>query len=395
MANVLRPTIKRIVRINEYDLLRIKVSMGNMYMCQDSMKLYYDQGDSATDRVLYGYISVKTINDLKNKLSPVFGTVYYCWENNSLWLWNNKWECLYSDSTYPSAYNYEDVPSPSDPQSLEAIYRYGMPNAPADDNGLLKDGSVCVRDINRLIKGRIYIAEDNDNFVISSYLGGGIRFLPNGKMSTDGEFIIGDDGTSSIRSQFKVLNNELYVDYSEEPENDDNPYIKSSHLYKVFHEGNLDTSAIIVMSPEDVYRKLLDDSLPDELDFNVSRFQGHTPDYFAVASHTHLASDISDLNNVLDDKCDIAIRNVFTSMTSQGITAYYNATTNHLDLKADTFSLTFTGGATGYGTITHLEDAIINLTVIPSSHVHQDLVNELLRLNTVCEDLQRQIDELR
>ena len=71
---------------------------------------------------------------------------------------------------------------------------YGMPNAPADDNGLLKDGSVCVRDENRLIKGRIYIAEDNDNFVISSYLGGGIRFLPNGRMSSEGEFIIGDDG---------------------------------------------------------------------------------------------------------------------------------------------------------------------------------------------------------
>ena len=58
MSTVLTPNIKRIMRVTEYDLLRIKVSMGNMYMCQDTMKLYYDQGNASTDRVLYNYISV-------------------------------------------------------------------------------------------------------------------------------------------------------------------------------------------------------------------------------------------------------------------------------------------------------------------------------------------------
>ena len=396
MANILRPTIKRIVRINEYDLLRIKVSMGNMYMCQDSMKLYYDQGNSATDRVLYDYISVKTVNDLKNRLSPIFGTVYYCWEDNSLWLWNNRWECLYSDSTYPSAYNYSDVPSPSDPKTLESIYMFGMPNIPADDNGLLKDGSVCVRDENRLIKGRIYIAEDNDNFVISSYLGGGIRFLPNGRMSSDGEFLIGDDGISKIRSQFRVLNNELYIDYSEDPVNDDNRFQNNEHLYKVFHEGNLDTSAIQIMTPLQIYNKLLEtDTLPDEFDFNVNRFQGHTPEYFATAEHTHTALQITDLNDIVNDRCDTAIKNTFNTMSSEGITASYNSVTNHLTLRADPFSITFTGGVTGSCDIVKLTSTDVNLTVIPSAHTHQDILDDLLRLHSICDDLQRQIDELR
>ena len=212
MSTVLTPNIKRIMRVTEYDLLRIKVSMGNMYMCQDTMKLYYDQGNASTDRVLYNYISVKTINDLNNNITPILNYVYYCWEDNSLWVWLNKWVCLYSDTTYPSAYSYDDVPSSSNPQNINAVYRYDMPNMPADDNGLLKDGSVVIRDINRLIKGKIYINDNNDNLTISSFLGGGIRFLPNGKMLSDGELLIGDNGKSYIRSEFKVLNNELYVD---------------------------------------------------------------------------------------------------------------------------------------------------------------------------------------
>ena len=53
MATISTPTIKRIYKVTEYDLLHIKVSLGNMYMCQDTMKLYYDQGNSASDRVIY------------------------------------------------------------------------------------------------------------------------------------------------------------------------------------------------------------------------------------------------------------------------------------------------------------------------------------------------------
>ena len=382
MSNITTPTIKRIMRVTEYDLLRIKVSMGNMYMCQDTMKLYYDQGNSATDRVLYNYISVRTVNDLNKNVSPIFSYVYYCWEDNSLWVWLNKWVCLYSDTTYPSAYEYEDVPSTSDPQNINAIYRYDMPNMPADDNGLLKDGSVVVRDRNRLIKGKIYINDNNDNFTISSYLGGGIRFLPNGKMLSEGEFLIGDDGISTLRSRFKVLNNEMYVDYSEHPEDDDNRYQNQEHLYKVFHEGNLDTSAIQIMTPLQVYNKLLDNSLPSELAFNVNRLAGHQIEDFSLVGHTHTSLDITDLGEVVDDKCKIAIRRTFNNMSSTGITSSYNATTDHLSLKANDFTLTFKGGVTGVGTIRNLESTQIVLEVKPDEHRHQDIWDEIERLKS-------------
>lgn len=240
--------IEKIIKVTEFDLLRIKVRVGYMYMCVDSRKLYFDQGNSSQDRVIYDYISVRTTNDLQYYITPLYGNVYYCWEDNSLWIWQNKWLSLYQDSTYPSAYVYDDVPSVTSQANLNAIYRYDMPNAPADDNGLLKDGSVVIRDRQRIIKGRISIDDGNDNLTISSYLGGGIRFLPNGKMLTQGELLIGDDGETTLRAQFKVLNNELYVDYSEEPEKDFNAYQNNEHLYKVFHQGNLDTSALQILS---------------------------------------------------------------------------------------------------------------------------------------------------
>ena len=395
MATISTPTIKRILKVTEYDLLRIKVSMGNMYMCQDTMKLYFDQGNSSTDRVLYNYISVRTVNDLQKNVNPILNYVYYCWEDNSLWVWLNKWVCLYSDSTYPSAYVYEDTPSASNPQNLNSVYRYDMPNMPADDNGLLKDGSVVIRDINRLIKGKIYIEDNNDNLIISSYLGGGIRFLPNGKMLSDGELLLGDDGVSYIRSQFKVLNNELYIDYSEHPENDKNSYKNEEHLYKVFHQGNLDTSAIQIMTPLQVYNKLTDDSLPEVFDFNVSKLSGHTIADVALKEHTHTSKDITDLGEVVDDKVNISTRKLFNSMSSTGITSEYNAVTNHLSLKVNDFTITFKGGVSGTAEIRNLESAEAEIEVLPDKHTHKNLEDEIAKLQSICNNLQQQIDELK
>ena len=131
MSTISTPTIKRILRVTEYDLLHIKVSMGNMYMCQDTMKLYFDQGNASTDRVMYNYISIRTVNDLQNNVSPVWNYTYYCWEDNSLWLWNNKWISLYTDTSYPSAYVYDDN------RNITDVYNGDQPYTVLDNNGLL------------------------------------------------------------------------------------------------------------------------------------------------------------------------------------------------------------------------------------------------------------------
>ena len=56
------PVINRIIRMTEFDLLRTAIKQGNMYMCLDSQKLYFDE--SASKRTLYFYTGVKSVNDI-------------------------------------------------------------------------------------------------------------------------------------------------------------------------------------------------------------------------------------------------------------------------------------------------------------------------------------------
>lgn len=374
-----------------------------MYMCLDTMKLYFDQGTTPSDRQLCDYISVYTLVDLQHNIDPMNGKIYYVWEDNSVWVWSNKWVCLFSRTTYPSGYVYDGIPSETDPQVIDPVYRYDMPSVPADDNGLLHDGSVVVRDENRLIKGKLYIDEGNNNLVISSFLGGGVRLLPNGRMSTNGEFYIdnvieGNDVNTSvagIRARFSVLNNEMYVDYSEDIEHDTNPYPNFDHRYMVFHEGNLDTSVLRIMTPLQIYDKLMDTStLPDPFEFNVERLNGYTSDDFALASHTHTAVQITDLPDKIEAESIAQLRRILNSMSSSSIRVSYNSATQHLSLDANTFNIDLSGDVNGTGTVDKLQNVTIETTVDPDRHIHQDLVDAIARLNSICDDLQQQIDDI-
>lgn len=380
------PTINGIIRMTEFDLLRTKIKQGYMYMCLDSLNLYYDETDSR--RVRYTYVSIKTANDLFYNITPSSGTTYYCWEDNSLWLWMNKWISLWTDSTYPAAYNYDSAnPTSANPSSLNYVYYNDDPNTPVDTNGLLKDGSVIVRDRNRIIKGKIYIEDNNDNLTISSFLGGGIRFLPNGKMDTDGELLIGDDGKSIFRTELHLLNNEAYIDYSEDPDSDPSDYPNDEHIYEIFHSGNLDVSAIKVLNPLDIYNKLLDDSLPDPLEFSVKYLNGKTSDEFALSQHNHIATDITDFNDKARAQAEVKIKEIFNNMIGEGIYISYISSSSTFKMSANNFNITFDGGVSGTATITHLGDTTTELTVNPARHVHQNYIDTM-------NDLQDQIDHL-
>lgn len=395
MATIQVPKIDRIYRVTEFDMLRTAIQKNSMYLCVDSLKMYYDSGVTEDSRGAFNYVSVGTINELLKEITPDYGKIYYVWEDNSMWVWLNKWEALYSQTTYPSAYSYADIPSITNKQVIDEIYRYDMPNMPADDNGLLKDGSVVVRDRNRLIKGKIYIEDSNDNLIISSFLGGGLRLLPNGRMSTDGELlldkrqVLGGDPipTAVFRAEVTALNQEMYVDYSDNPLKDNNEYQNTTHRYKVFHEGNLDTSAIKIMTPQQIYDKLLDESLPQPFDFNVAYLNGKSASEFALASHKHVATDITDLDVRVTQLSGMAVRNIFTNMSGEGISAVYNPATEILTMSANSFRLTLSGGVSGSATIDKLTDTNIEVSVDPTKHSHTNY-------ETTLTSLQNQINSI-
>ena len=375
------PKINRIYRMTEFDVLRTAIKQGNMYICTDSLQMYYDE--SAVKRSKYTYTGIKTINDLMYNTTPNYGTSYYCWEDNSLWLWLNKWITLWADTNYPSAYIYTTYPTTENPGNLDSVFNI---NNVLDNNGLLQDGSVVIRDGHRIIKGKLFVNEENDNLTFSSFLGGGIRLLPNGEIDTNGELFIGDEGNSFLRSSLSLMNNEGYIDYSEHPELDNNPYKNDSHKYKVYHEGNLDTSAILEMTPQQVYEKLQDKSLPDPLDLSVSMISGKTIDDISLKGHTHVATDITNFNEEARHQASIEIRNVLTGLNGEGITVTTLGSDSY-KLSANNFILTFGGGVVGSGTVNHLTDTTINLTVDPTKHIHQNYITRM-------DDLQTQINSI-
>lgn len=374
MASVTTPTINKIIRLKNYDLLGTANKKYNMYMCLDTLQLWYDESDSK--RVLYAYVGVDTVNDLQNNLIPELGTTYYCWESNSLWLWMNRWICLYTDGKYPSAYR-------TDNGYIEEVYLSDDQPTIVDNNGLLRDGSVVVRDANRIIKGRLYISDSMDNLVISSYLGGGVRILPNGAFSSDGELYIDDDAKAYIRGEWNVRNHEIYVDYTEKPNEDKNEYRDSTHRYRVWHEGNLKLSSFD-LTGENIYNKIIDaqkdGTLPDPLVLNVDRLNGlHSTD-FALKSHVHTTSEISDFKKATEAAAEAVLKNRLTNMIFKGAKITWVEASKKFMLSTDNFILTLTGGVTGQGTVTNNTNTTIAVTVDPNKHKHKDITDRLDKL---------------
>lgn len=381
MSTVNTPKVNRIYRMTEFDQLRTAIKEGNMYICTDSLQMYYDE--SAVKRSKYTYTGIKTINDLMYNTSPSYGVSYYCWEDNSLWLWLNKWITLYADTNYPSAYIYTTYPTKEEPGQLNSVFNI---NNVLDNNGLLQDGSVVIRDGHRIIKGKLFVNEENDNLTFSSFLGGGIRLLPNGEIDTNGELFIGDEGESFLRSSLLIKNNEEYIDYSEHPELDENPYKNDTHKYKVYHEGNLDTSAILEMTPQQIYQKLQDKSLPDPLDLSVSMISGKTIDDISLVGHKHIANDITNFNEQARNQASIEIRTVMTGIQGEGITITPLGNDDYR-FSANNFTLTLGGGVVGSAVINHLSDTTLNVTVDPTKHIHENYVTRM-------DDLQGQINDI-
>lgn len=374
MASVTTPTINKIIRLKNYDLLGTQCKKYNMYMCLDTLQLWYDESDSK--RVLYAYVGVDTVNDLQKNLIPELGTTYYCWESNSLWLWMNRWICLYTDGKYPSAYR-------TDNGYIEEVYLSDDQPTIVDNNGLLRDGSVVVRDANRIIKGRLYISDSMDNLVISSYLGGGVRILPNGAFSSDGELYIDDDARAYIRGEWNVRNHEIYVDYTEKPNEDKNEYRDSTHRYRVWHEGNLKLSSFD-LTGENIYNKIIDaqknGTLPDPLVLNVDRLNGlHSTD-FALKSHVHTTSEISDFKEATKAAAEAVLKNRLTNMIFKGAKITWVEASKKFMLSTDNFILTLTGGVTGQGTVTNNTNTTIAVTVDPNKHKHKDITDRLDKL---------------
>lgn len=381
MAITVPSSERQIIRITEFDLMNTKIKAGNIYVCTDSRKMYEDITN--TDRTyLRNVVMIDTDKKRLYDTSPQNNVNYYVWETNELWLWLNGWRLIIGNPNYPIAYQYID----GDPVGIN-----DPGCCPPDQNGILKDGSVVVRDINRVIKGKIYIDETNDNLVISSFLGGGMKLLPNGMMGELGSLDIQETGKAWYYGEWNTWDN-MYVNFStEEGKKDPSPYPNDKHRYMVYHEGNLDIEGIMEqLTPESIYNKLLDKSLPSPFAFNVDMVDGKHASDFANRVHTHVTDDIIGLTSFTKD----LINHSLMDGDKKGITIDYNSDLDLYNFSANSFLLRVTGGATGSATVSNLTDTTLNIVVDPNKHVHDYGIDNIDGLREALDDLENnKLDE--
>lgn len=365
---------RQILRITEFDLMNTKIKQGNLYVCTDSRKMYEDVTN--TNRVLLNVTMIDTEKKRLYDTTPQNNRNYYVWETNELWLWLNGWIKIIGNPNYPTAYQYID----GDPVAIN-----GSGCCQPDQNGILKDGSVVVRDINRVIKGKIYIDETNDNLVISSFLGGGMKLLPNGQMGELGSLDIQETGKAWYYGEWNTWDN-MYVNFNVEDGNvDPSPYPNDEHRYLVYHEGNLNVQGILdQLTPEAIYNKLLDKSLPSPFAFNVDMVDGKHATDFAPVVHTHVPDDIIGLVSNTKE----LINHALMDGDKKGITIDYNSDLDLYNFSANSFLLRITGGATGSATISNLTDTTLNITVDPNKHVHDYGIDNISGLRQALDNLE-------
>lgn len=154
-----------------------KATAGDYYACTDSRTLYKDLTSSLEDRRIVNAVQLYKDNE-RAKIRPVNGRLYYVWETNELWTYDSGWTLKIGRSRDYNGYIYQNgyIKDISPVDSTASEPGTGV----LDNNGLLGDGSVVIRDSNRLVKGKIAIDSEDSSLIVSSFLGGGMSFYPNG-----------------------------------------------------------------------------------------------------------------------------------------------------------------------------------------------------------------------
>lgn len=335
---------RTIYRVNEFDLLSIPKVAGNLYACTDSRRMYEDI--SATERRVMSVQMIATEVDRQYNLRPTNATYYYVWETNELWLYHYGWELIIGNKT-------DETNQYVGSTGISYVKNSGC--CQSNNNGILGDGSVVVRDSNRVIKGKIYIDEENNELVFSSFLGGGLRFLPSGSFDEDGSLDI-SDGVLNYQGDAWIKGN-LFT-------TDDIYVVKESGQYKVYTEEDFVVGEW-EFNGNDIVQKL--GELPQPVNIDVQKFDGHTSDYYAKTIHKHVSSDITDLEKFVKDN---RYASLMTGNHDRGIQVEYDQKSDTYKFVPSPFLINIIGGVDGFATVRDLGDTTIEVTVNPDEHKH-------------------------
>lgn len=161
-------------------MLSLPVKQGQIYYVVELRCLYKDFGPSSYERSPYPAIVVNTDYERLNRLRPANGVNCYVIENNQLWLYDTRWVLKDGDIRKYNSYSYTNNGLSPVVNPDENITSSVTGDRIIDNNGLLGDGSVAVRDYNRIIRGTLSSNLERSQLEISSLLDNGILLRPYG-----------------------------------------------------------------------------------------------------------------------------------------------------------------------------------------------------------------------
>ena len=175
---------RQIIRCMQYDLFNTVPVVGQIYFCTDVRVLYKDNGPTKANRTRFNAVILTSDFERVNNIKPVIGKFYYIEQTNSLWLFDTRWVLkIGPGSTYNSyAVAYSDTYNGnyiSPIINVDESITNSNGDKIIDNNGLLGDGSVGIRDNNRIIRGLLKADSVYQQIVFNSYLDNGFLFIPN------------------------------------------------------------------------------------------------------------------------------------------------------------------------------------------------------------------------
>lgn len=170
-----------VVKCTKYDLLQIPSKQGQIYYVTDIRCLYKDYGPHVKDRGRLAALILNTEYERANKIRPQNGRLYYVIESNNLWVYDAKWVLKDGDVRKYNAYAYSGTNSITPVLNTSGdITSNTTGDRIIDNNGLLGDGSVVIRDLNRIIRGQLSLNNPRNELAITSYQDNGITLYPYG-----------------------------------------------------------------------------------------------------------------------------------------------------------------------------------------------------------------------
>ena len=173
----------QIYKCNQIEMLKLVPVMNRMYFCTDSRVLYKDFSNSREGRLRFNAVILYSDSDRLNNIKPEIGKFYYVENTNSLWLFDGRWVIKIGESAkynmYTSGDGVDDAGNITPVSSSDYTITNEYGDRIIDNNGLLGNGAVVVRDYNRLLRASLEANIPTQEIHIKSHLDNGFVFIPN------------------------------------------------------------------------------------------------------------------------------------------------------------------------------------------------------------------------